>query len=405
VKRIVVTGLGMINALGHDCRSFGRIAAGESGVGPVTLCEVSELPSRIAAEVKSFDPTVVMKKKEVKKADRFIQLGLHAALEAYSDAGLRAEEAAGFGVVGANGMTGIGSLEHAVANIHEGSVRHVSPFLVPSYIPNMLAGHVSIRFGMSGPNLSVTTACAAGTHAIAEAYKTLQFGQCEGMMVVGAEAPVTRASIAGFSAMGALSVRNELPQEASRPFDTSRDGFVLGEGAGALVLETLEHALNRGAKIYAEVVGFGESGDAFHITTPHPEGAGAKKALRLAWEMAGRPKIDYINAHGTSTHYNDLYEAAAIAELFGTEPYVSSTKGQTGHTLGAAGAIEAVTTLLAMQNELIPPAINYTGSETEMAPINLVHTKALRTRIECALSCNFGFGGTNGAVIFRKYLP
>jgi 3-oxoacyl-[acyl-carrier-protein] synthase II len=403
VRRVVVTGIGMINALGHDRFSFDAIAEGACGIAPITLCDTQGLGSTFAAEVKGFDPTSVMKKKDVKKADRFIQLGLHAALEAYADAGLEQIDCSGFGVVGGNGMAGIGSVEAAVDKKHESSLRHTSPFLVPSYIPNMLSGHISIRFGMTGPNLSVTTACAAGTHAVIEAYKTLQFGQCEGMMVVGAEAAVTPMAMAGFSAMNALSSRNDDPKHASRPFDSGRDGFVMGEGAGALVVETLEHALSRGAKIYAEITGFGESGDAFHITTPHSESRGAIKALSGAWKMAGMPKIDYINAHGTSTRFNDLYEAAAIDTVFHEmQPYVSSTKGQIGHTLGAAGAIEAVIALLAMHKGVLPPVINYERSEEEMAAINLVKNEAIRREVECVLSCNFGFGGTNGAVIFRK---
>lgn len=403
MKRIVVTGIGMINALGHDCSSFEAIAEGACGIAPITLCDIRGLGTTFAAEVKGFDPTSVMKKKEVKKADRFIQLGLHAALEAYSDAGLEAIDCSGFGVVGGNGMAGIGSVEAAADKKHESSLRHTTPFLVPSYISNMLSGQISIRFQMTGPNLSVTTACAAGTHAIIEAYKTLQFGQCDGMMVVGAEAAITPMAMAGFGAMNALSGRNDDPEHASRPFDAGRDGFVMGEGAGALVVETLEHAQARGAKIYAEITGFGESGDAFHITTPHSEGRGAIKALEGAWKMAGKPEIGYINAHGTSTHYNDLYEAAAIDTVFGEmRPCVSSTKGQIGHTLGAAGTIEAVISLLAMEKGILPPVINYEQSEAEMAEINLVKNEAIHRTVDCVLSCNFGFGGTNGAVIFQR---
>ena len=403
MKRIVVTGVGMINALGTGRGAFEAIARGECGVAPVTLCATEDLTTTIAAEVKGFDPQSVMKKKEVKKADRFIQLGLFAADEAVRDAALEGVDCSGFGVVGANGMAGIASVEAAADKKHEGSLRHTSPFLIPSYIPNMLAGHVSIRFGMTGPNLSATTACAAGTHAIIEACKTLEFGQCEGMIVVGSEAAITPLALAGFGAMNALSKRNDDPRGASRPFDVERDGFVMGEGAGALVLETLEHAQKRGAKIYAEVAGFGESADAYHITTPHHEGRGAKQALEAAWKMAGSPAVDYINAHGTGTRYNDLYEASAIADVFGSAPLVSSTKGQIGHTLGAAGAIEAVITLLAMEEGVVPPLINYTGSEPEMARINLVKQVPVKVKLETALSCNFGFGGTNAAVLFRKF--
>jgi len=404
MKRIVITGVGMINALGADSSSFDAIVQGQCGIDKITLCETDTLLTHIAAEVKDFDPTHIMKKREVKKTDRFIQLGLSAAVEAFADAGLENIDVSDFGVVSTNCMTGLGSIESAADVKCESGLRYTSPFLVPSYLPNMLGGQLSIRFKMSGPNLSVTSACAAGTHGIIEAYKTLQFGQCDGMMVVGAEAPVTPLSIAGYGAMNALSKRNDDPKHASRPYDSGRDGFVLGEGAGALVVETLEHAQNRGAKIYAEIIGFGESADAHHITAPHPEGKGAKKALRLAWEMAGKPKVDYINSHGTSTPHNDIDEAKAIHETFGDMfPYVSSTKGQIGHCLGAAGVIEAVISLLAIKHQILPPIINYLQSEEGMVKINLVKNKAVQTRVDTVLSCNFGFGGTNGAVIFQRF--
>ncbi len=404
MKRIVVTGMGMIHALGHDKGSFDAIVRGECGVDSITLCPTEGLSTTIAAEVKGFDPLSVMKKKDVKKADRFIQLGLHAAQEAYSDAGLADVDCSEFGVVSANGMAGIASVEAACDKKHETHLRHTTPFLVPSYIPNMLGGNVSIRFGMTGPNLSVTTACAAGTHAIIEAYKTLQFGQCEGMLVVGADAAITPLAMVGFGAMNALSKRNDDPKGASRPFDSGRDGFVMGEGAGALVIETLEHARKRGATIYAEVTGFGESGDAHHITTPHSESSGAKKAIMHALKMAGLEGVDYVNAHGTSTRYNDLYEAAAIAQTLGEATPVSSTKGQIGHCLGAAGAIEAVITIMSLRENVIPPIINYVASEEEMASVNLVENKAQKRSLQTAMSCNFGFGGTNAAVIFSKFV-
>jgi len=403
MKRIVITGVGMINALGHDSNSFHAIADGKCGVDTVSLCDTQALATKIAAEVKGFDPLSVMKKREFKKADRFIQLGLHAAMEAFDDAALPSVDVSHFGVVSANCMSGIGSLEAAADTKCSSGMRHITPFLVPSYLPNMLGGQVSIRFKMHGPNLCSSSACAAGTHAIIEAYKTLQFGQCTGMMVVGAEAPVTPLSIGGYGAMNALSKRNDAPAHASRPYDKERDGFVLGEGAGALVLETLEQAQMRGAKIYAEIVGFGESADAYHMTAPHPESTGAKKVLQLAWEMAGQPKIDYINSHGTSTPHNDIDEARAIYDVFNEmQPYVSSTKGQIGHCLGAAGVIEAVISLLAIKHQTLPPVINYFESEAQMLSINLVKNVPLHTSVTTVLSCNFGFGGTNGAVIFRK---
>lgn len=406
MKRIVVTGLGMINALGHTKASFQAIVDGECGIDMITLCDSSELDCKIAAEVKSFDPSGVMKKREQKKADRFIQLGLHAAMEAYKDAALDEVDTTSFGVVSANCLVGIGSVEEAADIKNSSKLAHISPFLIPAYMPNMLAGQVSMKFDLRGPNLSENTACAAGTHAIIEAYKALQFSKGEGMMVVGAEAGITPLALGGFSAMNALCKdHNQTPKEAVRPFDKDRSGFVMGEGAGALVLETLEHAQKRGAKIYGEIVGFGESGDAFHISTPQPESRGAISAIRDAFEMAGSPKIDYINAHGTSTYYNDIREAKAIETVFSEmHPYVSSIKGQIGHTLGAAGAIEAVVTLMALQENVLPPVINYHESEEEMAKVNLVKNSAVRSEINCALSCNFGFGGTNAAVVFRKFV-
>ena len=404
LKRIVVTGVGMINALGHDKSSFKRIVAGESGIDAITLCDSSELECKIAAEVKDFDASSVMKKREQKKADRFIQLGLHAATEAFEDAALESVDTTAFGVVSANCLVGIGSIEVAADIKNSSKLSHISPFLIPSYMPNMLAGQVSMRFDLRGANLSENTACAAGTHAIIEAYKTLQFSKGEGMLVVGAEAGITSLALGGFGAMNALcSNHNEMPKEAVRPFDKDRSGFVMGEGAGALLLETLDHAQKRGAKIYGEIIGFGESADAFHISTPHPEARGAISAMRDAYEMAGAPKIDYINAHGTSTYYNDIREAKAIDEVFGEmKPYVSSIKGQVGHTLGAAGVIEAVVSLLSMQQNCIAPVTNYSESESEMAEINLVSETLLEVELSTVLSCNFGFGGTNAAVIFKK---
>ena len=327
-------------------------------------------------------------------------------MEAFEDAGLETVNTEAFGVVSANCLVGIGSIETAADIKNSSKLSHISPFLIPSYMPNMLAGQVSMKFDFRGANLSENTACAAGTHAIIEAYKTLQFSKGEGMLVVGAEAGITPLALGGFGAMNALcSDHNTSPKDAVSPFDKSRSGFVMGEGAGALVLETLEHAQKRGAKIYAEIVGFGESADAYHISTPQPESRGAIAAMQDAYEMAGSPKIDYINAHGTSTYYNDIREAKAIATVFGvTQPYVSSVKGQIGHTLGAAGAIEAVVSLMAMEANILPPVINYQESEAEMETINLVKNRALSVEVDHLLSCNFGFGGTNAAIIFKKLL-
>ena len=405
MKRVVVTGLGMINGVGHDKdTAFDAIVAGECGIDTITIFDPEGFSAQIASEVKDFDPSTVLNPKEVKKADRFIQLGLHATREAMKDAGIdESIDRDRFGVSSASGIGGLPAIEKSSVVCHTRGPRRISPFFIPSALVNMLGGFVSIHENLKGPNLSSVTACAAGVHAIGEAAKTIMVGGADRMLVVGAESAVCGAGVGGFAAMKALSTRNDDPKTSSRPFDKDRDGFVMGEGAGALVLEELEAAKSRGAKIYAELIGFGESGDANHITTPTM--SGPLRAMRAAYAMAGNPTIDYVNAHGTSTPVNDKNETAALKELFGGKencPPVSSTKGQIGHCLGAAGSMEAIISIMAMDRGVIPPTINYSTPD-EDCDLDYVPNEARKADLDVVMSNSFGFGGTNGVVIFRKF--
>jgi len=407
VRRVVVTGMGMINAVGHNKEeAFKAMCDGVSGVDKITLfdAEAEGQGVLIAAEVKDFDPVTVMAPKEVKKADRFIQLGLKAAKEAMEDARFEGAEIdmERFGIAAASGIGGLPAIETNSIILETRGPRRISPFFIPSALVNMLGGFVSIEHGLKGPNVAAVTACAAGTHSISEAAKTIICNGAERMLVVAAESAVTGVGIGGFASMKALSTRNDDPKTASRPFDAERDGFVMGEGAAALVLEEYEAAVARGAHIYAELIGFGESGDASHITSPSMDGP--LRAMKAAMAMAGYPKIDYVNAHGTSTPTNDKNETAALKELFdGKEncPPVTSTKGQTGHCLGAAGGIEAVTCLMAMKEGIIPPTINY-RNEDPNCDLDIVPNAARKAELNIVMSNSFGFGGTNGVVIFKK---
>ena len=401
MKRVVVTGIGMINALGLDKESsFKAICEGKTGVKEITSFDVSEFPVKIAAEITDFDPNSILDGKEVKKVDRFIQLGIKASNEAMADANFKEFDAHKFGVSSAAGIGGLPNIEKNSITYFEKGVKRISPFFIPSALVNMLGGIVSINHGLKGPNLSSVTACAASTHAISQAAKCIMIGQATNMLVIGAESTICGVGIGGFAAMKALSTRNDEPSKASRPFDANRDGFVMGEGAGALVLEEYESAVARGAKIYAEVVGFGESGDAHHITSPTLEGP--LSAMKQALDMAKGVKIDYVNAHGTSTLVNDKNETAALTADFGDKcPPVSSTKGQTGHCLGGAGAIEAVISIMAMRDGIIPPTINYETPDPD-CDLDYVPNKARKADIKAVMSNSFGFGGTNGVVIFKK---
>ncbi|EAH6453732.1 TPA: beta-ketoacyl-ACP synthase II [Campylobacter jejuni] len=402
MKRVVVTGIGMINALGLDKESsFKAICNGESGVNKITLFDATDFPVQIAAEVKNFDPLEVVDGKEVKKIDRFIQLGIKAAREAMQDAGFSEElDKEEFGIVSASGIGGLPNIEKNSIICSERGPRKISPFFIPSALVNMLGGLISIEHGLKGPNISCVTACAAGTHAIGEAYKSIALGNAKKMLVVGAEAAICPVGIGGFASMKALSTRNEDPQHASRPFDKERDGFVMGEGAGALVFEEYEEAKKRGATIYAELIGFGESADAHHITSPTLDGP--LRAMKKALNMAENPKVDYINAHGTSTPVNDKNETAAIKELFGNNiPLISSTKGQTGHCLGAAGAIEAVVSVMALRDGVVPPTINQLVKDDE-CDLDYIPNISRKVDLKVVMSNSFGFGGTNGCVVFKK---
>ena len=415
MQRVVITGIGMINSLGNDVQSsFDAIKNGECGIDTITLFDASQYNAQIAGEVKNFDPEAIMGKKEAKKADRFIHLGIHAAQEAMADAGIVTDNkvddsiAERFGIVAASGIGGLSNIEKNSVICQTRGPGKISPFFIPSALVNMLGGFITIQHNLKGPNISAVTACAAGTHGIADGYKTIALGGADRMLVVGAESAICGAGVGGFAAMKALSTRNDDPKTSSRPFDADRDGFVMGEGSGALVLETLEAAKARGAKIYAEIIGFGESGDANHITSPTQDGP--LRAMKAAVEMAtrnngGELKIDYVNAHGTSTPTNDKNETAALKELFGGAqncPPVTSTKGQIGHCLGAAGALEAIICVKAMEEGIIPPTINQINPD-ENCDLDYVPNKAREAELNICMSNSFGFGGTNGVVILKKY--
>ncbi len=404
MKRVVITGMGMINSVGNDKESsFKAIVNGECGIRSITLFDASNYSVKIAGEVSDFDPTTVMNPKEVKKADRFIQLGMKASKEAMEDANFSEIDSERFGIVSASGIGGLPNIEKNSVIAETRGPRRISPFFIPSSLVNMLGGFITIEYGLKGPNLSDVTACAAGTHAISNAFKTIVLGGADSMLVVGAESAICGAGIGGFAAMKALSTRNDDPKASSRPFDADRNGFVMGEGAGALVLEELESAQNRGARIYAEVIGFGESGDANHITSPVVDGP--YRAMKAAYKMAGEPKIDYVNAHGTSTPANDKNETAAVKMLFGGKencPPVSSIKGQIGHCLGAAGAMEAIISVMAMRDGVLPPTINYTTAD-EDCDLDYVPNEARSAEINTIMSNSFGFGGTNGSIILKKF--
>ena len=392
----------MMTSLGLDKESsFENICAGKTGIKKISCFDTTDFSVKIAGEIEGFNPAdVVDDGKEIKKMDRFIQLGLKATIDAMRDANFSKFNEDEFGVVSAAGIGGLPNIETNSLACKEKGPRRVSPFFIPSALVNMLGGVISIKFGLKGPNLASVTACAASTHAICEAAKCIMVGESSKMLVVGAESTICPIGISGFASMRALSTRNDDPLHASRPFDGERDGFVMGEGSAALVLETYEDAVARGAKIYGEIAGFGESGDAYHITSPSMDGP--YRAMKKAYEMAGKPKIDYINAHGTSTPANDKNETGALKMLFADNvPPVSATKGQTGHCLGAAGAIEAVICLMSMQKGILPPTINQFVKDEE-CDLDYIPNVARKSEINYVMSNSFGFGGTNGSIIFKK---
>jgi len=410
VRRVVVTGLGALTPIGNTAEElWAGLTQGRSGIGPITRFDATGYPTRIAGEVRNFDPLAYVDKKEARRLDPYLQYAIASSAMAVADAGLDPGkvDSERFGVLIGSGIGGITTLldgEHVL--LQKGPDR-VSPFIIPMLIVNMASGLVSMRFGAKGPNSSVVTACATGNHAIGDAYKMIKYDDADIMIAGGAEAMIVPLTIAGFCAMKAMSTRNDEPQKASRPFEAGRDGFVCGEGAGIVVLESLEHAVRRDARIYAEVIGYGMTGDAHHMTAPDPEGDGAARAMKLALKTArlAPEDVGYINAHGTSTPYNDKFETLAIKRVFGEHARrlaVSSTKSMTGHLLGAAGGVEAIATALALHHGILPPTINYDTPDPE-CDLDYIPNQARKHDVEVALSNAFGFGGTNATIALRKY--
>jgi 3-oxoacyl-[acyl-carrier-protein] synthase II len=409
-RRVVITGIGLVSALGiGTAATWSALLAGTSGVGPITKFDTEGFAARIAAEVKGFDPLQFVDKKDVKKMDVFIQYAIAASQFAMDDAKLpvTSDTAPRFGVLIGSGIGGFSTIEREHKALLEGGPRKISPFFIPSAIINLAAGQVSIRFGAKGPNSATCTACSASAHAIGDAFEIIKRDDADAMLAGGSEAAITPMGVGGFAALRALSTRNDEPQRASRPFDKDRDGFIIGEGSGMVVIEELEHARRRGATIYAEIVGYGMSSDAYHITAPSEDGDGGVRVMRQAIKKADiRPdQVDYINAHGTSTPHNDRLETLAIKTTFGEHArtvVISSTKSMTGHLLGAAGGLEAGITALAVRHQIVPPTINLDCPDPE-CDLDYVPHKSRRLGIQYALSNSFGFGGTNAALLLKKY--
>jgi 3-oxoacyl-[acyl-carrier-protein] synthase II len=410
-RRVVVTGLGAITPVGNDvATTWSAILAGKSGGAPITKFDSSGFPVRFACEVKGFDPLRTMDRKEAKRADQYTQYAVAASVEAMETAGLSTLDSIDpdrVGVILGSGIGGLKSFEEQHDVYRERGASKISPFFIPMFIADIAAGIVSMRFGAKGPNYATVSACATSAHAIGDAYRTIQYGDADIMLTGGSEATVTPMAIGGFANMKALSERNESPETASRPFDATRDGFVMGEGAGIVVLEELEHARRRGARIYAEIVGYGATGDAYHLTAPAPGGEGAQRAMRRALKDAGLSTgdIDYINAHGTSTPANDLNETMAIKAVFGDEAsrvHVSSTKSMTGHMLGAGGAVEFIFSALATRDCRVPPTINYSTPDPEL-DLNYTPNTAATRDVRAVLSNSFGFGGHNVTLAIRRF--
>ena len=408
-RRVVVTGLGAVTPLGIGVEeTWNNIKAGKSGIGKITKFDASSFPSQIAGEVKNFKPEEFMPAKLVSRIDTFIQYAIAGTRMALEDARLPLEDLGDeVGVIIGVGMGGVGLIEYYTRILDEKGYRRISPFFIPMIIPNMAAGQVAILFGAKGPNSAVCTACAAGNHAIGEAFRIIREGKAKVMICGGTESVITPLCVAGFSVMRALSTRNEEPEKASRPFDAQRDGFVIAEGCGILILEDLENAQKRGAKIYAELIGYGFNSDAYHMTAPPPNGEGAAKCMELALQDAGiePSQVDYINAHGTSTPLNDIAETKAVKSVFKEHAYklmISSTKSMTGHLLGAAGGLEALITVLALYEGIVPPTINLENPDPE-CDLDYVPNYARHADIKIALSNAFGFGGNNACLVFKKW--
>ncbi|MCM3602406.1 beta-ketoacyl-ACP synthase II [Robertmurraya korlensis] len=408
-KRVVVTGVGAVTPVGNNVETaWNNVLAGVSGVGPLTRLNADEYPAKVAAEVKDFQVEDFIDKKDARKMDRFTHYAIAAAKMAVEDSGLEINDSNShhIGVWIGSGIGGMETFESQYETFLSRGYRRVSPFFVPMMIPDMATGQVSIMLGARGFNSCTVTACATGTNSIGDAFKVIQRGDAVAMVTGGAEAPITKMSVAGFCANTALST-NPDPSKASRPFDLNRDGFVIGEGAGIVVLEELEHALARGAKIYAEIVGYGATGDAYHITAPAPGGEGGARAMKMAINDAGLNvnEVDYVNAHGTSTDYNDRFETLALKEVFGEHAYklaVSSTKSMTGHLLGAAGGVEAIFSVLAIKEGMIPPTINYETPDPE-CDLDYVPNEARKQEVQVAMSNSLGFGGHNATIVFKAY--
>jgi len=409
-RRVVVTGLGLVSPLGIGVdKSWSGLLQGRSGVRSITQFDASSFATKIAGEVDGFNPEDYIEPKEVKKMDRFIHFGVAASTMAMEDSGLKIDEqnAPRVGVYVGSGMGGLPAIEHYHKVLLEKGPRRITPFFIPMLIINLAAGQISIRFGAKGPNSAPATACATGSHAIGDAFKVIQRGDADAMIAGGTESCITSMGIGGFNAMKALSTRNDEPERASRPFDRDRDGFIMGEGSGILIIEELGHALARKAKIYAEIAGYGLTGDAYHITSPAPGGEGAARCMTMALKDAGMDpwEVDYINAHGTSTKYGDELETTAIKTVFKEHAYkvaISSTKSMTGHLLGAAGGVEAVICALSIRDGVMPPTINLDNPDPE-CDLDYVPHKARKADIGAALSNSFGFGGTNACLLFKKF--
>ena len=416
LKRVVVTGLGAVTPLGNNTEdTWNNLVAGVSGAAPITLFDASDFKTQFACEVKNLNINDYIDRKEARKMDRYAQLAIISAMQAIQDSGMNLEEIDKnrVGVIYGVGIGGIKTFEEEVGYWaqHQENGPKFNPFFIPKMIADIASGHISIMYGFHGPNYTTTSACASSTNALADAFNLIRLGKANVIVSGGAEAAITASGVGGFNAMHALSTRNDDPEHASRPFSASRDGFIMGEGSGCLILEELEHAKARGAKIYAEMVGAGMSADAHHITASHPEGLGARLVMENALEDAGmKPEdIDYINVHGTSTHVGDISEAKAIKQVFGDAAYklnISSTKSMTGHLLGAAGAVEALASVLAVKNDIVPPTINHEDDDRDPEidyDLNYTFNKAQKREVRAALSNTFGFGGHNACVIFKKY--
>jgi 3-oxoacyl-[acyl-carrier-protein] synthase II len=414
LKRVVVTGLGAVTPLGNNVNDYWtNLVNGVSGAAIITRFDASKFKTRFACEVKGFNPEDYFDKKEARRVDAFTHYGIAASVQAMADSGLDVQEGIDkneIGVIWGSGIGGLDTFQTETFAFAKGDgTPRFNPFFIPKMIADICSGHISIRFGLRGPNFTTVAACASSTNALIDAFNYIRLGKANAIVTGGSEAAINESGMGGFNACQAMSLRNESPETASRPYDATRDGFVLGEGGGALILEELEHALKRGAKIYAEVIGGGMSGDAYHITAPHPEGLGATLVMQRALKDAGisATEIDYINTHGTSTPLGDGAELKAIANVFGDHAFklnISSTKSMTGHLLGAAGAIEAIATVLAVKNDTVPPTINHTTVDPEIDPrFNLTLNKMQKRTVNAAITNTFGFGGHNAAVVLRKF--